>query len=230
VVVVGGDIAWSAEWIDKLRKYVHEGGVLVLNATQGRDLPVDLLGLTLTPDFLEADRAVCGNAGESAVDLSGQLFRYQKVALRGATALMQSSAGDPLVTVNKLGKGIVVFNALPDLLGEDERVTPFAAHMLEHVFAGVSPIKVSGDVEYLLNRNSRGWVVTLINNNGVFKPQQGMAQVDRTAKVTAAINFRGVVSASDWVSEKRLSINGDTVNVEIAPGGIAVVELVTGSP
>ena len=29
---------------------------------------------------------------------------------------------------------------------------------------------------------AQGWVVTVINNHGVFKPQQGMAQVDRNAR------------------------------------------------
>jgi hypothetical protein len=99
--------------------------------------------------------------------------------------------------------------------------------MLEHVFAGATPVQVSGDVEYLVNRNSRGWVVTLFNNNGVFKPQQGMAQVDRNAKVTALVSLKGLVSASDWVSERSLVVKGATVNVELAPGGIAVVELIT---
>ncbi len=92
-------------------------------------------------------------------------------------------SGEPIVTVNKVGKGSVVFVAVPDLLGEDERMTPFAAHMLAHVFADAVPVKVTGDVEYLINRTANGWVVTLLNNNGVFKTQQGMAQVDRSAYV-----------------------------------------------
>ena len=51
------------------------------------------------------------------------------------------------------------------------------------------PVKVTGDVEYLINRTANGWIVTLLNNNGVFKPQQGMAQVDRSAYVTATIKI-----------------------------------------
>ena len=227
VVVVGGDVEWSPEWIQKMTEYVRGGGVVVLNATQARQLPANILGVNLTTHTAEADQASCSVAGDGAVDLSGQLFRYQKVELRGATTLMTSPNGDPLVTINKVGKGIIVFNSLPDLLGEDERMTPFAAHMLEHVFAGVSPVRVGGDVEYLINKNSRGWVVTLINNNGVFKPQQGMAQVDRTAKVLATISLRGIIGASDWVSERTLSVEEDAVKVELAPGGVAVVELVT---
>jgi len=133
--------------------------------------------------------------------------------------------------VNKVGKGSVIFCALPDLLGEDERITPFAAHMLAHVFSEATPVKVSGDVEYLINRTESGWVVTLFNNNGVFKPQQGLAHVDRNAYVNATINLgtQKVQSANDWITDKPLDLqtqNGlQTLRVQIAPGAIAVVEL-----
>ena len=118
---------------------------------------------------------------------------------------------------------------MPDLLGEDERMVPFAAHLLTHVFADATPVKVSGDVEYLINRNASGWVVTLLNNNGVSKTQQGMAGVDRSAYVNVTISVKGqrVQSATEWTEEKLLSISGEQINVRIAPGGVAVVELKT---
>jgi hypothetical protein len=149
--------------------------------------------------------------------------------LKGATTLIAAANGDPLVTVNKVGKGNVVFAALPDLLGVDERVTPFAAHMLAHVFADATPVQVRGDVEYLINRTENGWVVTLLNNNGVYKTQQGMAQVDRNAYVDVSISLRGekIVSATDWINDAALKIQSDRTTLRIAPGGVAVVELRT---
>lgn len=227
-IVVGGEIEWSPLWIQKVTEFVRNGGVLVLNTAQARKLPQALIGVEITSDSAEAERALCSSAGDNTLDLSGQIFRYQKVFPHNAISLMTAPNGDALVTVNKLGKGMVVLNALPDLLGEDERITPFAAHMLEHAFAGATPVQVSGDVEYLINHNSRGWVVTLINNNGVFKPQQGMAQVDRSAKVTARVSLKGVRSVSDWMNETALQLKGETITVELSPGGIAVVELVPG--
>ena len=226
VVVVGGQINWTPAWVTKLDQFVRGGGVLVLNAAQVKGLPVELTGVELTDETVEADRALCSVSSEAARDLSGQMFRYQKIRLRSANPLMSAPNGDALVTVNKLEKGIVVFSALPDLLGEDERVTPFVAHMLEHAFAGVLPVNVNGDVEYLINRNERGWVVTLINNNGVFKPQQGMAQVDRKARATAVLTLKGLNIANEWINKRSLPVKGDSVTVELAPGGIAVVELV----
>lgn len=231
-IVVGGHIDWSTQWVQRLTDYVRSGGTVVLNSAQIKGLAAELLGVRLTGVTAEADNARCLSPGEAAQNLSGQMFRYEKVELKGAQSLVTSDNGDPLVTVNRVGKGTVVFSSLPDLLGEDERVTPFAAHMLAHVFADAAPVKVSGDVEYLVNRKEDGWVVTLFNNNGVSKPQQGLAQVDRAAYVTAGISLRGtsIARAQEWLSDRSLDIKkqtgaADSITVSIPPGGIAIVEL-----
>ena len=222
-VVLGG----RAEWNQNLDAYVRSGGTVVLNAAQIRNMAPQMIGVTLTNATAEADSARCLSPGEDTRDLTGQLFRYEKVELKGGTTLIAAANGDPLVTVNKVGKGTVMFSALPDLLGEDERVTPFAAHMLAHVFADATPVQVRGDVEYLINRTGNGWVLTLLNNNGVYKTQQGMAQVDRNAYVNVSITLRGekIQTANEWISDAALKVDGSSVNLRIAPGGVAVVEL-----
>jgi hypothetical protein len=231
-LIVGGRIEWTNTWAGKLNDYVRSGGVVVLNAAQVKGLPSELLGVRLTGTTSESHNARCLSPGEPPQDLHGQIFRYEQVELKGADALMATPSDNPLVTVNKVGRGKLVFVAVPDLLGEDERLTPFAAHLLAHLAADATPVKVDGDIEYLVNRNSRGWVVTLFNDNGVFKPQQGLAQVDRTAsvQVTVSLKGQGIGSASEWTSDRTLSVakrtgNPDSVSVNIPPGGIAIVEL-----
>ena len=231
-IVTGGGIDWSTQWVQRLTNYLKSGGTVVINSAQIKGLPPELLGVRLTGVTGEAHNARCLAPGEAPQDLHGQIFRYEKVELKGAQPLITTTNGDPLVTINRVGKGTVVFSSLPDLLGEDERMTPFAAHMLAHVFADAIPVSVSGDVEYLVNRTDRGWVVTLFNTNGVFKPQQGLAQVDRRAYVTAGISLRGasIARAQEWLSEQNLEIKkqtgtADGITVSIAPGGIAIVEL-----
>jgi hypothetical protein len=231
-VVVGGTIDWTSAWVAKLGSYVRNGGTLVLNSAQIKGLPADLLGIRLTGTSVEADDAKCLSPNEPKQNLSGQTFRYDRVETKGADVLIAAPNGDPLVTVNKVGRGRVVFVALPDLLGEDERMTPFAAHLLAHLASEATPIHVEGDVEYMINRTAHGWVVTLFNDNGVFKQQQGMAQVDRSASVSATISLRGaaISNASEWTSDRTLTVKkqasaSDSVTLNIAPGGIAVVEL-----
>ena len=148
------------------------------------------------------------------------------VELKGASPLVTTNSGDALVTINRVGKGSVIFAAVADLLGEDERMVPFAAHALAHVFSDATPVTVRGDVR-LINRNASGYVVTLLNNNGVFKPQQGMAAVDRSAYVTVNITMRGqqIQSATDWITDKQLPLTGDGLSLQVAPGGVSVIEL-----
>jgi hypothetical protein len=228
-VVLGGRATWNSGLTD----YVRNGGLVLLNGTQSINVPENLLGIRRANATAEADSARCLSPGEEAQDLSGQLFSYEKIELKGATTLIAAPNGDPLVTVNKVGKGSVVFAALPDLLGADERITPFAAHMLAHVFADATPVQVLGDVEYLINRTKDAWVVTLLNSNGVYKSQQGMAQVDRTAYVNVLISLRGslqgekILSAVDWINDAALKVQSDQISVRIAPGGVAIIELKT---
>jgi len=232
-VIVGGRIDWSTTWIEKLKNYLSSGGVLLLNSAQTKGLPADLLGAQLTGAAAEADDAKCLLRSEAKQDLRGQMFRYDRLETKGATVLISAPNDDPLVTVNKVGRGKLIFVAVPDLLGEDKRLTPFAAHLLAHLSAEATPVKIEGDVEYLINRNSRGWVVTLFNDNGVFKPQQGLAQVDRNAIVAVTLNLRGrkITQASDWTADKPLEVasyDGESgVRISIPAGGIAIVELQT---
>src|SRR5688572_4067031 len=109
-VVAGGDIEWSREWITKLVEYVRNGGTVALNAAQIKGLPVELTGVRLTGLIAEADTGRCLLPGEGPQDLSGQLFRYAQLDLRGAATLMAAPNGDPLVTINKLGKGNLIFS------------------------------------------------------------------------------------------------------------------------
>ncbi|HEX8890669.1 MAG TPA: hypothetical protein VF779_16075 [Pyrinomonadaceae bacterium] len=231
-IVVGGSIEWSPSWSKRLEDYVRKGGVIIVNAAQVKGLTEELLGVKLLGERREADDARCLSPNEAGTDLHGQMFRYERVtANKGTQILMQTPAGDPLVTVNKLGRGSVIFCSLPDLLGEDERLTPFVAHLLVHLGADATPVQVRGEVEYLVNRNEHGWVVTLINNKGVFKPQQGLAQVDRSASVEVKLSLKdkGIARASEWVEDKDLEIRNENgrgvVTLSLAPGAIAVVEL-----
>jgi hypothetical protein len=229
-LVVGGRIEWTPSWAERLKNYVEKGGTLVLNAAQAKGLPAELLGVRLLGATAEADDARCLAPGEPPADLAGQVYRYERVEPRGAEVLMKTPAGDPLVTVNRLGRGRVVFCAVPDLLGLDERLVPAAAHMLAHLLADATPVAVRGEVEYLINRNARGWVVTLINNRGVYKPQQGLAEVKRDEYADVSLALGGLVRADEWTTGEGLPVRhdggADVVRLRVPPGGVRVVELV----
>jgi len=228
-IIVGGDVKWTKDWAQKLSAYVRNGGVLILNTANSNGLPNELLGVEQIGALIEEDNARCLVAGEAAQNLSGQAFRYRKVFPKGAEVLIATPKGDPLVTVNNVGRGKGVFVTVPNLLGEDERLTPFVAHLLAHLASDATPVRVEGDIEFMINRTARGWVVTLFNDNGVFKPQQGLSQVDRSASVTANVSLRGtpILNANEWTLNRVLPVDKQkgSVSLKIPAGGIAVVEI-----
>jgi hypothetical protein len=233
-IVVGGRIEWSKQWAARLAEYVRKGGVVLLNEAQRKNLPDEFVGARALGATREADDARCLLPNEAKADLRGGMFRYERIkVLDDAQVLMSAASGDPLVVMKKFGRGKVIYCALPDLLGEDERLTAFAAHLLAHLFAEATPVRITGDVQHLFNRTTRGWLVTLINNQGVFKPQQGLAQIDRRASVDVTLSLRGglIKSAREWTSDKALPLsreeNQSEVKFAVAPGGVAIIELIT---
>jgi hypothetical protein len=106
-----------------------------------------------------------------------------------------------------------------------------------------APVRISGDVERLINRTERGWIVTLINNRGVYKPQQGLAQVDRSESIDVSLSLRGkgIDSAREWTTDESLQVvraaattatvaaagggAEDSLRLSVPPGGVRVVEI-----
>jgi hypothetical protein len=230
-LVVGGRIEWTPAWGARLKAYAEKGGTVVLNAAQVKGLPPELLGIRSLGATSEADDALCLAPGEPKTDLAGQVFAYERVEPRGAEVFIKTPSGDPLVTINRVGRGRIVFFTIPDMLGLDERLVPAAAHVLAHLAADATPVRVRGDVEYLLNRNARGWVVTLINNRGVYKPQQGLAQVNRSESAEVTLEGDGALfkHATEWTTRAELKITngarGGSVTLSVPPGGVRLVEL-----
>ncbi|HEV2802408.1 MAG TPA: hypothetical protein VGW12_18195, partial [Pyrinomonadaceae bacterium] len=234
-VVAGGRIAWTPAWVEQLKSYVRRGGVILLNSAQVEGLPEDLLGVRLRGTTAEADAAECLLPDEARTNLRGGVYRYERVETRGARVLLKTPAGDPLVTSFEHGRGRVIFCAVPDLLGLDERLVPAAAHLFAHLFADTAPVRVKGDVQRLFNRTERGWLVTLINNQGVYKPQQGLAQVDRNAVVEVTLSLprgRAIRQARELTMETQLPVTREAsesaVKLNIPPGDLKIVELVEG--
>ena len=231
-VVAGGRIEWTPAWTEQLKNYVRKGGTLVLNSAQVKGLPEDLLGVRPTGATAEADDAQCLLPNESGTTLRGGVYRYERVERRGADVLMQTATGDPLVTSFKFGSGRVIYCAVPDLLGLDERLVPAAAHLFAHLFAEATPVRVQGDIQRLINRTERGWLITLINNRGINKPQQGLAQVDRTANVEVTLSLRGqaIAQAREWtldtVLEVGRAVGESVVKINVPPGDVKIVELI----
>ena len=112
---------------------------------------------------------------------------------------------------------------------ETERDAAIPDKKLAQIAEELLPFAVTGSpVQYAINRNQVGWVIELINNDGVVKTGRTPARVhpEVIAKVELKARFP-FTQAREWVTGKDLATNG-TVSVEIPPGETRYVEFVRG--
>src|SRR5262249_11226248 len=89
-----------------------------------------------------------------------------------------------------------------------------------------------GEIMYQVNRTKDGALVSLVNNRGVDKTQNGVARVDRRAYVDVVLHTSlPVKSAKEYTGPRDLTPekgkDGTEVRLRIHPGDVQVVYLVT---
>jgi hypothetical protein len=90
------------------------------------------------------------------------------------------------------------------------------------------PVTVTGDIQYLINRTADGWVVGLINNEGITKKGIGPVVIDpdKTQNVTLTLKTGRIKTANEWRTEKSLDAADNAVRITVPPGEIRIVEFV----
>ena len=107
------------------------------------------------------------------------------------------------------------------------RSTAISNQDLKQIIRQSQPIRISGDaVQYQINRTESGWVVELVNNNGVIKKPDQPAVID--SRMVARIHLKPLAkcaSAAMWCSHLTLE-NPKQVEVTLGPGSSEFVEFV----
>ena len=104
---------------------------------------------------------------------------------------------------------------------------------LKNMTQRLLPVAVSGDpIQYQINRNQEGWVVELINNDGVFKAGDQPARIhpEATAHVVLKPNPSTAMTGGprEWVTNTPLTRNAEgLILVDIPPGESRFVFLPT---
>lgn len=100
----------------------------------------------------------------------------------------------------------------------------FAPLCIEHL-----PVELAGGaIEYTINRTRTGWVVGLLNNDGIAKGNLTAVTVDPSCakRITIRLRNHGIRSATEWCEERSVDvIDGDSVTVEVPSGEVRVVGL-----
>jgi hypothetical protein len=215
VVIVAGDIELTEAEGLRMKRYVEAGGTLLITDAQ-------LTGpgaATLEPPSLGQSAETAGYSwmGKAPTDPSQ---RYAFRPIEGGTVIATTPEGQPICSSFDRGQGRLIMLSVPRGLGIDRQITPMMTRLMAHLTAGLMPVEVRGDVQWLVNRSDKGWLVTLLNPYGQNKPQQGISPTDY--RQNRAVTIRAHVPVH---SARDRLLPEDRLTVQDAPGGIREIPL-----
>ncbi|HZK79413.1 MAG TPA: hypothetical protein VFC46_00055, partial [Humisphaera sp.] len=227
VLIAAGDVPLSVEWGQALKQYCEEGGTLVVCNGQLTGPGAEALAIPTKGETGEASSVKWIPTGQT---IACNTFTFRSVELEGGKVL--ATAGDhPIAVSQDRGKGRLIMIGIPMGLGIDERPSPVLALVMRHLTQGLMPISVTGDVEWTVNRlDDGGWVVSLLNNRGVIKPQHGVLPTDYHEAQTVKLHAHfGVGESSEWVAGEKVqwtaNPTGATAQITIPAGVVRMVHV-----
>ena len=227
VAILSGGYDKHPVMAEALREYVQNGGTLVLNTVQLNNFEPAFTGVKLT--------------GQTVKDGG---YVLDKVELAGAEVLAKLPDGTPVFTAFNRGKGRVIVATprwlVPDF--EDGGMTSktalsqtasgalkfkYTRALLDKIVAEVLPVKVSGDIQYGLNKTEKGWLIYLFNNEGITKFTDIPETFDmaKTAKVTVQLKNIAAPYAFDLCSRESFEVRDGAFTLDVQPGRYRILTL-----
>lgn len=201
VAFLAGDYGRNAELADILRKYVENGGWLVMSSAQYDTFPVDTARL----EPMRNSAFSSARIGKGGVIVGSKPYLVEWDDADGnaaARALAGMKIGSP-----------VRFPDLEWLIGELE--------------CQYLPVKVSGDIQFGINEIGGGWLVYLINNAGVVKFPDKVQQIaPGGSKVKVDFGRWGKCSVKELIEGREVAPAAGCVELEVPHGDIRVLKIV----
>jgi hypothetical protein len=125
----------------------------------------------------------------------------------------------------RMGRGAIVVVASSNP-GHPTTERPLAK-VMSQVRQELVPLEVSGRVETLYNRTKDGWLVTLVNNEGVTKTFRDPVVVDASATQSVSITSRGksIRQAVLWGADNDEQLSPKNISVSVPPGEVRIVQI-----
>jgi hypothetical protein len=162
------------------------------------------------------------------IDFTPDFLFALKKALKSGGRVMLSSAqakslGPAVADLRSAGTVIV----LPEWTNpKTGRPAAIPDEWLRKLALRREPVRVEGEVQYLVNRARKGWVVMIVNNKGIVKKGHLPARIDPSGaakvRVTPLIPAQ---SAREWRTGRSLPLSKSGWTFEMPPGGILFVEI-----
>ena len=227
-VIANGEIELTAAEGKRLAQYVDNGGTLLVADAHLSGPGVAELKLPAAGGVRAADayRWLGGKETQPS-----PRFRYRPIAAKGVRPLATTATGDVFCAAVDRGKGRLIYLSVPHGLSIGKQAVPVVARLLAHLTRGLMPVEVAGEVEWMVNRTDKGWLVTLLNPAGQSKPQQGITPTDYRQNRTVTIKARVPVKMArdrlqpdDTLTVKALG-NKAEVRLPVLAGSVRIIEL-----
>jgi hypothetical protein len=238
VVIAAGDIDLTEAEGQRLADYVDAGGTLVVADSHLTGPGAAALKLPASGASGESSGyrwsltagAAATDAGRDAGELlASQRYRFKEIAIagEGTRALATTPEGKCFCAAIDRGAGRIVYLSVPRGLGVDKGIHPVVPRLIAHLSRGLMPLQVSGEVEWLVNRTTTGWAVTLLNASGQDKPQQGITPTDYRENKSVTIQLHvPITTARDRLqTDEAPKVENGIVKLEVPAGGVRIVEL-----
>jgi hypothetical protein len=154
-------------------------------------------------------------------------FRYRPIDAAGGRTLASAPNGDLFCAAFDRGQGRLIYLSVPHGLTIGRQAHPILPRLFAHLSRGLMPVEVRGDVQWLVNRNATGWMVTMLNPAGQTKPQQGITPTDyRENRKVTIVSHVPISNARDrLLADNPLTVKDGSVTVEVPAGAVRIVEL-----
>jgi hypothetical protein len=121
-----------------------------------------------------------------------------------------------------------VRHAATRLLPHEERFVEETSRLLGRLCAEYLPVRVSGNIQYTLNRTRTGWLIGLFNNEGATKTHITPVAIDPSKSQRVKVRAKGenIRSAREWCEEKEVPVRGGEATAEVPSGEVRIVELI----
>jgi hypothetical protein len=164
------------------------------------------------------------------INFTSSFMSQLQAALKNGSKLMLSQAQASALGASGLsllqGSGNVEVMA-PSTVPQTGRPAAISNQELAQLNSTLMPLAITGaQVQYEINKNAEGWVLELINDNGLTKIPWLPATSDPTqvANVTIQSRLAGNWAAYDWQTNQLIPMSSTYWSVSVAPGGLKYMQ------
>jgi len=206
IVICLGEHEFLPETLETIKKYLQTGGKLFLTYTQAEKIKDTIPSLQNIGDV--------GFFGLQENDLPTEIdhTRWFTPAHWGADEETLAARKEAV-----------------QLLPYEKKFKSEVRQLMSRLSEKYLPIKVLGDIQFLINKTPNGWIVGLVNNEGVTKGNMTPVKIDYSKKrtITIYLKYENIKALQEWYTKTDLEFEENRFSLDVPPGEVRIVEIQT---